>query len=206
MDLLRLVDRDDLEGSQLINRKFAGASKKIFASGDVPRRKIESISVVKPKERECLSVFGKSRVEPFGMHAKRSASDEGVTVVTRHCREFVKRLASVMRFSVVEQIDFVGKRLCGTLRIENRPCLQHTGCRFVPASCQYRHTRTVLVRVARTVRLTRIARKTVLGGGPDSTKGVPKALFGHLPEWAFYRALRPGPPRARGPGLGLKYT
>ncbi|KAH7708707.1 hypothetical protein AAVH_24035 [Aphelenchoides avenae] len=103
VDLLRPLTRDDLEGSQLVNRKFSRASTAIFKSGDVPPRHIEHISVMN-SEHECDA----GRATFLCMNATRSSTDVGVSGVLHWCLG-VEWLANVMRFSVVKKIDLIGR-------------------------------------------------------------------------------------------------
>lgn len=108
VDLLRLLNRDDLEGSQLVNRKFVRASEAIFKSGDlnVPLRRIECVTMLKRKLDDTTHLFA--------MEAKSSV-ERGVCSLRGMAT--VEDLARVMRCSKVEQVtvtgkDFGVKRIC----------------------------------------------------------------------------------------------
>ncbi|KAH7728710.1 hypothetical protein AAVH_04021 [Aphelenchoides avenae] len=102
MFLLRFLTRDELESSQHVHRKFAGAVNGIFSAGNVPTRKIERIAVAKSK-LDCPT--GLASV--LCMDARRSPTDRGV-----FCRlnwlPGVEWLARVVRFSEVEVVH-IGK-------------------------------------------------------------------------------------------------
>ncbi|KAH7708706.1 hypothetical protein AAVH_24033 [Aphelenchoides avenae] len=102
LDLLRLLPRDDLEGSQLVNRKFTRASRAIFKSGDVPPRKIERIMMSRSRHNS-----GTGSASVLCMLAKRSETDLGVTC-SLHGLFAVEWLARVMRFSEVDEVDVAG--------------------------------------------------------------------------------------------------
>lgn len=102
MDLLRLLTRDELEGSGLVNVQFANASDAIFASEDVPPRKIENISVVIVEQEFVGSILGIS--------ATRSSTEDGGMDVELAGRG-VEFLANLMRSSEVQEINLIGKDL-----------------------------------------------------------------------------------------------